>query len=62
MEGGIWMSGVMVRDNESLDSALRRFKKKCQDAGIIAEMKRREYYEKPSEKRRRIIARRKKKV
>lgn len=52
----------MVGDNESLDSALRRFKRKCQESGVITEMKKREYYEKPSEKRRRLIARRKKKV
>lgn len=55
-------TGVKVRENESLDNALKRFKRSCQSAGIITEMKKREYYEKPSEKRRRIIARRKKRV
>lgn len=55
-------AGVQVREDESLDNALRRFKRSCQTAGVIAEMKKREYYEKPSEKKRRIIARRKKRV
>ncbi|MFH1562944.1 MAG: 30S ribosomal protein S21 [Nitrospirota bacterium] len=53
---------VDIRGDESLDNALRRFKRSCQQAGVITEMKKREHYEKPSEKRRRIIARRKKKI
>ncbi|MEW6095047.1 MAG: 30S ribosomal protein S21 [bacterium] len=53
-------AGIKIRDDESIDNALRRFKRSCQSAGIITEMKKREYYEKPSERRRRIIARRKK--
>lgn len=55
-------AGIDVRENESLDNALRRFKRSCQTAGVITEMKKREYYEKPSEKRRRLIARRKKRI
>nr|WP_199315183.1 30S ribosomal protein S21 [Planktothrix sp. FACHB-1355] len=40
-------------ENESIDSALRRFKKKIQKAGILSEVKRRERYEKPSLRRKR---------
>ncbi|MGO0123488.1 30S ribosomal protein S21 [Desulfothermobacter acidiphilus] len=45
------MAEVRVGKNESLDSALRRFKRLCQKAGILAEARRREYYEKPSTRR-----------
>lgn len=45
------MSEVIVRDNESLDSALRRFKRNCAKAGIMQEIRKREHYEKPSVKR-----------
>lgn len=45
------MSEVKVGKNESLDSALRRFKRSCQKAGVMAEARRREHYEKPSVKR-----------
>lgn len=45
------MSEVTVRENESLDSALRRFKKNCAKAGIMQELRKREHYEKPSVKR-----------
>jgi small subunit ribosomal protein S21 len=44
---------VRLGDNESIDSALRRFKKKIQKAGILSEIKRRERYEKPSLRRKR---------
>jgi small subunit ribosomal protein S21 len=47
------MSEVQVGDNESIESALKRFKKKIQKAGILSEIKRRERYEKPSVKRKR---------
>lgn len=39
---------VKVRDNESFDQALRRFKKICEKAGILSEVKKREHFEKPS--------------
>jgi len=42
---------VRVGKDESLDSALRRFKRECQKTGILAEIKRREHYEKPSVRR-----------
>lgn len=47
------MPEVRVGENESLESALRRFKKKVQKAGTLSEVKRRERYEKPSIKRKR---------
>ena len=45
------MSEVKVKENESLDSALRRFKKSCARAGTLAEVRKREHYEKPSVRR-----------
>ena len=47
------MSEVKVGENESIESALKRFKKKIQKAGILSEVKRRERYEKPSIKKKR---------
>ncbi len=47
------MTGVRVRDGESFESALRRFKKTCERAGILSEIRKREHYEKPSVKRKR---------
>lgn len=48
---GMKMIEVRVKDNESLDSALRRFKRQCARAGVLAEVRKREHYEKPSVKR-----------
>ena len=45
------MATVIVKDNESLDSALRRFKRNCAKDGIQQEIRKREHYEKPSVKR-----------
>ena len=45
------MSEVKVREGESLESALKRFKKKTALAGIMSEMRKREHYEKPRVKR-----------
>lgn len=50
-EGGIYMSEVRVKENESLDSALKRFKRQCAKSGVLAEVRKREHYEKPSVKR-----------
>ena len=47
------MPEVKVGENESIEVALRRFKKKIQKAGILSEVKKRERYEKPSVKRKR---------
>ncbi len=49
------MPGVRVKENEPIESAIRRFKKQCDKAGILQELKKREYYEKPSAKRKRKI-------
>ena len=49
--GGMDVTEVRVGKDESLDSALRRFKRECQKTGILAEIKRREHYEKPSVRR-----------
>ena len=48
------MSTVKVGENESVDSAIRRFKRKCSRDGIIGELRKREAYEKPSVKRKNI--------
>ena len=45
------MSEVKVKENESLDSALRRWKKSCARSGVLAEVRKREHYEKPSVRR-----------
>ncbi len=45
------MSFVTVKENEALDSALRRYKRNCAKAGIQQEIRKREHYEKPSVKR-----------
>jgi small subunit ribosomal protein S21 len=47
------MPGVRVRENEYFDAALRRFKRACEKAGILTELRRREYYEKPTQERKR---------
>ncbi len=50
-EGEFFMSTVKVGDNESLDNALKRFKRKCQKDGIMGDMRKKEAYEKPSVRR-----------
>ena len=45
------MAEIRVKENESLDSALRRFKRQCQLSGVLTEVKKREQYDKPSVKR-----------
>ena len=45
------MPGVKIKENESYESALKRFKKQCEKAGILSELRKREHYEKPSVKR-----------
>ena len=42
------MPVVRVKDNESFEVAMKRFKKTCEKAGILTELRRREYYDKPS--------------
>ena len=45
------MSEIRVRENESLEQALRRFKRQCARAGVLSEVRKGEHYEKPSVKR-----------
>ncbi|MFI3128936.1 MAG: 30S ribosomal protein S21 [Bacillota bacterium] len=45
------MSTIKVGDSESLDSAIRRFKRKCARDGIIGDLRKKEHYEKPSVRR-----------
>lgn len=45
------MSEIKIGENESLDNALRRFKKQCARSGVISEVRKRKHYEKPSVKR-----------
>jgi len=47
------MPNVRVKDNEPFEIALRRFKRSCEKAGILAEVRRREFYEKPTWERKR---------
>ena len=46
------MSEIRVKENESLESALRRFKRSCAKAGVLADLRKKEYYQSPSVKRR----------
>ncbi|MCL2497112.1 MAG: 30S ribosomal protein S21 [Symbiobacteriaceae bacterium] len=45
------MSEVKIGKTETLESALRRFKRQCQRSGVLAEVRKREHYEKPSVRR-----------
>ena len=51
LEGGKYVSEIRIKENESLESALKRFKRQCAKAGVLAEVRKREHYEKPSVKR-----------
>ena len=50
-KGGKKVSEVRVKENESLESALKRFKRQCARAGVLAEVRKSEHYEKPRVKR-----------
>ncbi len=50
------MPSVRVRDNEPFDVALRRFKRSCEKAGVLTEVRAREFYEKPTQVRQRKAA------
>ncbi|NLN75402.1 MAG: 30S ribosomal protein S21 [Armatimonadetes bacterium] len=56
------MARVQVKPNESLDSALKRFKKALQQTGVLKEAREHEHYEKPSDKRRKAEAARRRKM
>ncbi|OGQ50159.1 MAG: 30S ribosomal protein S21 [Deltaproteobacteria bacterium RIFCSPLOWO2_02_FULL_47_10] len=56
------MPGIKIREGETFEQALRRFKKQCEKAGILAELRKREHYEKPSERRKKKMAQARKRV
>ena len=62
MAGGPRVSGerrlpvIKIRDNEPFEVAMKRFKKQCEKAGILSELKRREYYDKPSVRKKKKAA------
>ncbi|MBI2836449.1 MAG: 30S ribosomal protein S21 [Chloroflexi bacterium] len=56
------MTHVVAGSNESFDNLLRRFNKKVQQEGVLSEIRRREYFEKPSIKRKRKEAARRRKT
>ena len=49
------MPGVLVREREPFEKALKRFKKACEKAGVMSDMKRHQHFEKPSERRKRKL-------
>ena len=49
------MPAVRVKENESFESALKRFKKKCEKAGILSDLRKHRHYEKPSERKKRKL-------
>jgi small subunit ribosomal protein S21 len=54
------MPGVRLKENDSFELALKKFKKQCEKAGILSEVRKREHYEKPSiKKKKKAIAARK---
>jgi small subunit ribosomal protein S21 len=52
----VWLAEVIIGENESFESALKRFTKRVQQDGILAEARRREHYEKPSVRRKKKAA------
>jgi small subunit ribosomal protein S21 len=50
------MPNVRIKENEPFEIAMRRFKRSCEKAGILAEVRRREFYEKPTTERKRKAA------
>jgi small subunit ribosomal protein S21 len=63
LEGEPILPGVKVKENESFESAMKRFKKQCEKAGIMYELRKREHFEKPSVRRKKkAIAARKRAI
>ena len=56
------MSGIKIRENESFENAIKRFKKQCEKTGILSEVRKREHFEKPSIKRKKKALAAKKRV
>ena len=50
------MAGITVKEGEPYESFIRRFRRACEKAGVLRELKRHEHYEKPSEKKKRKMA------
>jgi len=55
-EDQLFMPTIRVKENEPFEVALRRFKRSCEKAGVLTEVRRREFYEKPTEERKRKAA------
>ena len=53
---------IVVKDGENIEGAIRRFKRKCEKAGVLSEIKKRQHYEKPSVKRKKKALAARKKV
>ena len=53
---------IVVKEGENIESAIRRFKRKCEKAGVLSEIKKRQHYEKPSVKRKKKALAARKKV
>jgi len=51
-----FMPAIKIKENEPFDIALRRFKRSCEKAGVLSEVRRREFYEKPTAERKRKAA------
>lgn len=63
VEGGEWFVPLVhVKEDESFENAMRRFKRKCEKSGILSELKKRQHYEKPSAKRKRKMIQARKKM
>jgi small subunit ribosomal protein S21 len=50
------MAGITVKEGEPYESFIRRFRRACEKAGVLRELKRHEFYEKPSDRRKRKMA------
>ena len=50
------MPSIKVKENEPFDTAIRRFRRACEKVGVLTEIRKREFYEKPTEKRKRLVA------
>lgn len=57
MNGALMAIRIKTRGNESAEQMMRRFKKLCEKEGLVKDVKRKEYYEKPSERKRRAAKR-----
>ncbi len=55
LRGGVSLPAVRVKEGESFDSALKRFKKKCEKAGVLSDLRRHQHFEKPSDRRKRKL-------